>query len=263
MGVTNRLLFDPSNTGASSSIGAYVLAGTDGDQIGSETLNSLEWLRVTGPIIDSSGNEVGVTSNALDVNVASGSISADMDGVYNGATNTDPDNIGLIVHDRAASPADSDQSFRTTGGAASADNVTAANVHGLDVNSFLMGYDGTTWDRLTASNTAGALDVHLAGGTLTTSDAALADTAIENTATAVSTSAVNVVSSALANRKYLFLANEGNKSLYFGKSGVTTANGWPLHKGMALEARIGPSVTAQIIGDTGASSEDLRVMELS
>ncbi len=110
-------------------------------------------------------------------------------------------------------------------------------------------------------NADGALYVDVSAASLTVTD--IADTAIENATTAVSTSAVNVVSSALANRKWLFLANEGNKSLYFGKTGVTTSNGFPLHRGMQLECRVGPSVTPQVIGGTGASSEDLRVMELS
>lgn len=173
MGVTNRLLYNPTDAdtrAASSTIGSHFLTGLDGTPIGHETLNSLDWFRVTGPIIDSAGNEVAVTSNALDVNIASGTIDVD---------------------------------------------------------------DG------------------------------LADTAIENTTTAVSTAAVNIVTSALALRKYVALANEGNKDLYFGKTGVTTANGFPLYPGMQQVWRIGPSVTAQMIGGTGASSEDLRVMELS
>ena len=47
MSVSARLDFDPTNANslaASHSVGAYVRAGTDGDLIGSETLNSLEWL---------------------------------------------------------------------------------------------------------------------------------------------------------------------------------------------------------------------------
>jgi len=173
MGVSTRLAFDPTDAdsiAASHSVGAFVRAGTDGDLIGSETLNSLEWLRTTGPIIDSAGNEVSVTGNALDVNI-----------------------------------------------------VTAPG-------------DGSD---------------------------DLANTAIENTATAVSLVAVDVVGTALTGRKWLYIANEGNKSLYFGKTGVTTANGWPMHRGERLEARVGASITPQLIGGTGASSEDARVMEFS
>jgi hypothetical protein len=112
-------------------------------------------------------------------------------------------------------------------------------------------------------STTGSLNVHVANAGDIDIDDDLADTAIENTATAVSTSAVNVVSSALADRKHLFLANLGNIRLYFGKTGVTTANGFPLFPREKLAARIGPSVAPQIIGAAGASAEDLRVMELS
>lgn len=173
MGVSTRLDFDPTDAdsiAASHNVGAFVRAGTDGDLIGSETLNSLEWLRVTGPIIDSSGNEVTVTGGALNVNIAS-------------------------------APGD------------------------------------------------GSDD--------------LANVAIENTARSLSTTAIDVVTSALSARKWLYVANEGNKSMYFGKTGVTTANGWPMHRGERLEARIGAAVTPQIIGGAGSSGEDIRVMELS
>jgi hypothetical protein len=113
------------------------------------------------------------------------------------------------------------------------------------------------------NSTTGSLDVHVANAGDIDIDDDLADTAIENTATAVSTTAVDVVGSALAGRKHLFLANLGNKRLFFGKTGVTAVNGFPLFPREKLAARIGPSVAPQIIGATGASAEDLRVMELS
>jgi len=173
MGVTSRLIYDPTDAdsrAASSRVGSLVLTGIDATPIGHETLDSVDWLRVTGPIIDSAGNAVTVTGGKLDVNIAGGFVDLDDD---------------------------------------------------------------------------------------------LADTAIENTATAVSAVAVNLVTSALPSRKHLGLSNEGNKSLYFGKTGVTAVNGFPLHPGMQQVWRIGPSVTPQIIGGAGASSEDLRVIELS
>lgn len=97
-------------------------------------------------------------AGALDVNITN-AIVVDLDGVYDAGTNPTPDTVGAIVHTRAATPDETNQTFRTTGGTANADDVVAANVHGLDVNSFLMGYDGTTWDRLTA--TGGALNVNI------------------------------------------------------------------------------------------------------
>lgn len=172
MSVTNRLVFDPAEAASHSNVGAYIRAGSDGDLIASQTIAAEEWLNVASALHDGSGNAISSTGGALDVNIASSS---------------------------------------------------------LTVNA----------------------------------DDSLANTAIENTATLVSATAVKVVSSALANRKWLYLANEGNKTLFFGKTGVTTANGFPLYPGMQQEYRIGAAVAPQIIGDAGATYEDLRVMELS
>ena len=134
--------------------------------------------------------------------------------------------------------------------------------HTLDANgdSVRLG-DGTDFITSTLEGSKQALDVYVANAIDV--DDGIANTAIENTATAVSTTAVNCVASALASRKYMFVANEGNKKGYFGKTGVTTANGFPLHANMIHSFRVGPAVAPQFIGGTGASSEDYRVMELS
>jgi hypothetical protein len=133
----------------------------------------------------------------------------------------------------------------------------------LNTASKLYASDGGVLTEVTMSGDAGAIDVNVVN-TFTVNDAALADTAIANGATAVSTTAIDV-STPLANRKYLYLANEGNKSLYIGAGGgtVTAANGFPLHPGMQIEMRIGASQDLEVIGETGASSEDLRYLEAS
>lgn len=302
MGVTNRLIFDPTDANsiaASSTIGSHILSGTDGSQIGHETLNSLDWLRVAGVLVDSAGNEVGVTSGALDVNLASGSLStayayaedsafteAD-EGVHNLTVRQDTlatstsadgdyasmksDSLGRIymTDDQVLSELQGgiDVTIQNTEIAVTqgTDSPWAVEATDLDIRDLDSASDSVAaWLSDGSGNaigsTAGALDVNIASGDV---DDDLADTAIENTATAVSTTAVNVVSSALSGRKWMYLANEGNKTLYFGKTGVTTANGFPMHAGMQMEVRIGPSVAPQIIGGAGASSEDLRVMELS
>jgi len=88
-----------------------------------------------------------------------------INGLYNAVTNTDPSQIGLVTHTRAATPADSDQIIRVTGGTP-ADNLANADIHTQDVSSFLMGYDSGTsqWDRVTI--TSGALDVNISSGNL-------------------------------------------------------------------------------------------------
>jgi len=282
MSVTAQLKFNPTDAdsiAASHSVGAYVRAGTDGDLIGSETLNSVEWLRTAGPIIDSSGNEVGVTSNQLDVNVAGfnatdvdirsldHTTAGDADSIRLGdgtnffTSTSENGDIALDVHlsnTEIAVIQGSDSPWTV--------DATDLDIRSLDhtsagENDSVRLGDGTDFITSTLEGGKQALDVYVANDIDV--DDGIADTAIENTATAVSTTAVNVVSSALAARKYLYLANQGNKYLYFGKTGVTTANGFPMASGEKFEFRIGPSVTPQIIGGTGASSEDLRVMELS
>ena len=273
MGVTNRLIFNPTDAdsiAASSSMGAYVRAGTDGDLIGSETLNSLEWLRTTGPIIDSTGNEVAVTANALDVNIASGTLSTTYDYAEDSAHSSG--NVGAFgltvrVDDLTAVPATAlagtELDYQAYISGPNGELFVGGNQFDIDdlnatddaVSSWTKDGTGTA-----ITSTGGALDVNILSGDI---DDSLANTAIENTATAVSLVAVNVVGSALANRKWLYLCNNANKNLFFGKTGVTTSNGFPMGGQEKFEFRIGPAVAPQIIGGTGASAEDLRVMELS
>lgn len=152
--------------------------------------------------------------------------------------------------------------------AALAGNLTVIATN-LDIRDLVAATDSvSSWVKDGSGNaitsSGGALDVNIQSSDITFDiDDDLCNVAIENTATAVSTSAINIVSSALANRKFLALANEGNKILYFGKNGVTTSNGFPLYMREKAMFRIGASVAPQIIGAAGSSNEDLRVMELS
>jgi len=112
-------------------------------------------------------------------------------------------------------------------------------------------------------STAGALNVNISSGSVTTSDAALANTAIKAVAETVTTSAALVVDGAdeLAARKYLFLYNNGSKEVFIGESGVTTSSGFPLPPGSALEARIGAAVDVYMISASG--SQNVRTLQLS
>ena len=242
MGVTNRLVYDPTDANsiaASSTVGAYILAGDDGSPIGS-------------------------TSNALDVNIGAVSDLDIRDLVYTqdsvtahqGGTWT----IDSITNDVNVTQGTSPWVIGDGGGSITVDasqlDIDDLNATDDAVAAWLSDGSGNA-----IGSTGGSLDVNVTNDIDV--DDGIANTAIENTATAVSTSAVNVVSSALSSRKYIAFANEGNKALFVGKTGVTTANGFPLYPGMQQSWRIGPSVAVQAIGGTGASSEDLRVMELS
>lgn len=271
--LTSSLVFDPTETAASSNVGAYVRAGSDGDLIASQTIAAEEWLNVASALFDSAGNGITSTGGALDVNFASGNVALasefDEDTAH---TSGDKGQfiLGLRVDDLSAVPAavlagtegDYQGLISNANGAlyvAGVDfdirDLTAASD---TVASWLSDASGNPID-----STTGSLNVHVANAGDIDVDDDLADTAILGSATAVSTTAVNVVTSALANRKHMFLANLGNKALFFGQSGVTPANGFPLFPREKLAARIGPSIAPQIIGDAGSSSEDLRVLELS
>lgn len=120
-------------------------------------------------------------------------------------------------------------------------------------------------ESITVQNGSGASAVNIQDGgnsiTVDFIDPDLANTAIQNTATNVTTTAGNIVGSALANRKDLFVANMGANLVYFGKNGVTAANGFPIFKNEKLQARIGAALAPQAI--TASGTAELRVMELA
>ncbi len=262
MSATGRLVFDPTDADsidASHSVGSFTRS-SDGTLIDHKTIAAAEWLNTASAMHSGDGTALTDTAGALDVNIASGSLGVDLEGVYDLGTNANPDNVGIIGHTRAAAPDETDQLIRQTGGILG-DDLSNADIHALDTAAFMMAYDGTNFDRVLQTN--GALHVDIQDASIAVEDVALADAAIENTAVAVSTTAVNAVASALSGRKYIALANEGNKKMYSGKTGVTAINGFPVHPGERQFWRLGPAVAMQLIGGTGANAEDIRVMELS
>lgn len=104
-----------------------------------------------------------------------------------------------------------------------------------------------------------ALDVNV----VAQADAALADTAILASAAALTAAntADPVVSSALANRKYLFVRNNDNRVMYVGQDGVTTANGFPVSPGSYIEMRAGASVVVDYVSEK--TGHAIRTLELS
>lgn len=256
-----------------------------------------------GAVLHAGSTELTTTlegaKQALDVYVAN-SLTMDADGVYDGGSNTDPDNVGLIGHTRAASPTDVEQVERVTVGAASSDDVVAANVHGLDVNAFGMVYDGATWDRLLG--TGGAVHIHDGGNSITvdgsvtvtatqldiddlnaTDDAVQAwafdgaGTAIGSVsdhlhvsasadggvvASAVATSQVEAALPTAANRMYLDLYNHGSHEVYLGATGVSVASGFPIFPGVYRMYEAGPAIALYGINKAGKTS-DLRCLELT
>lgn len=156
----------------------------------------------------------------------------------------------------------------TLNGAKQSLDVNVSNPLEIDVGINAADDSVASWTKDGSGNsitsTTGFLDVNLAasGVTITTSDAALANTAIKSTATPASTTAALVVATSLASRKYLTLQNLGASAVFFGDTTVTASTGLRLSNGAMLEGlRIGPAIAPKVLTLAGAA--DCRVMELS
>lgn len=211
--------------------------------------------------------------DALDVNIIN-AITVDLDGVYDVSDNPLPDNAGLIAHTRSASPSAVEQVERTTAGVASADDVVAANVHGLDVNAFNMIFDGTNWDRL--RGTAGALNINDGGNSITVDDGAgsltvdfTSDPALANVGylatrkTNIADVEVALLASQLAGRKYFLGMNNSHKSIEIINPSGAFGAGFPIYPGVYQMLRAGPALNFKVIGPTGAVGLDFAVLELA
>lgn len=239
--------------------------------------------RIGAVLINADGTGITYTTvgakKALDVNLATALAQVEINGVYNVSTNANPSNTGLVGATRNATPGVAQQANILTSGEANADAIVAANVWGLDVNSFMMAYNGTTWDRVQL--TSGALNVNISSqslnpititgtvtanagsGTFTVSDAALANTSLKTTQKSVTATAAAVLSSALSNRKYLYVQNADKVFLYLGDSTVTSSNGIKLSPGAIAEFRFGASNNGLYgVAPTG-DTVDTRLLEAS
>ncbi len=271
----DKLIYDATTPSDGDSVAAYLRTGT--------------------------GALTSTVPGALDVNLVSPiSVAVDLDGDYDAGTNPTPDSAGMLVHDRAAAPAVSDQNKRTTGAAASSDAVVAANVHGLDANAFGMIFNGTTWDRMRGTN--GSLNVAPLGnvaddaadsgnpvkiGSRAVSGALTALSATgdradllsdlyrrvwvntapnvggSNAAVSVDTTAggVTLFASVLAGRRFVRIQNLGSKAIFWGFGTVTSANGARIAGGSTETFECGPDLVPKAIAESG--TQDVRVVQLA
>lgn len=224
-----RLGFDITDADtilASDNVGSWLRAGTDGDQLSSTNVGGKE---------------------GLDVNIIN-SLTVDLDGVYDGVSNLDPDNVGAIFHVRAATPADTDQTKRTTAAAGSSDAIVAANFHGIDTNSALLGFNGTTYDRIRSWKSTGVIRaVELA-------------TAWKVSAATVGLTAGELAATPLANRIKIRVQNLGNRDIWVSTTNaVTASNGYLIPAKGEEEFPFGEDVDVWAIGDAAGIS--VRVLE--
>ena len=233
--VTSRLQYDPTTPASGSIVGAYIL--------------------------DADGNEINA-ANPLEVNLAG---VTDLD-IRDLTHVSDSVKVGDGT-DFLAIAADGSIAVTDNGGSLTVDGTVTVTATQLDIDDLNATDDAVAaWLSDGSGNaigsTAGALDVNIASGFVDADDS-LANTAINAAAVAVSTSLIDVVASPLSGRKWIALSNEGNKSVFIGTTADTAATGFPLHPGMQSVWRIGATPALKIIGETGASSEDVRYLELS
>lgn len=211
---------------------------------------------------DGTGNAITSTAGALDVNLKSPvvvdvSLSHTNDSVRLGdgtsllTSTTVGADIGLDVNLINASIAVTATNLDIRDLTAASDSVQAWAFDGAGtaLTSTLVGADQ-------------ALDVNIVN-TITTSDSALANTAIASAANplSVANTAENVVVSPLANRKYLFIQNVGNLKAYIGASGVTSATGYPIAPGSEIMLRAGAAVDIEWV--SANTSQEIRTLELA
>lgn len=134
-------------------------ANPDADGIDPTTVFALDTVGYLYGWSGSAWDRLEQTAGSLNVNITN-PITVNLDGIYDVGTNPTPDSAGSIHHTRATTPDATNQTLRSTGATASSDNVTPGTVWGIDTNSFMMGFDGTNWDRLrTAGTGTGVLAV--------------------------------------------------------------------------------------------------------
>jgi hypothetical protein len=270
----DQLIFDVTDAttmAQTDQVGAIIQGIRSGakELINSQQINSLEWLNVAAAMFASDGVGITQTGGALDVNLKSPVVVAvDLDGDYDVSTNPTPDSVGLIAHDRNATPGAAQQNQRPTAAApGTLASASLGTAHGLDTNAFMMAIDDVSGDAelLSKDNVSNGLNVHLAGSdvTIAVSDAALAQTAIATAEETldVAATAQDVVASPLAARKYLYIYNYDNQRMFVGQSGVTAADGFPISPGSYMELRAGAAVDIEYV--SAKLGHAIRTMELS
>ena len=115
-------------------------------------------LDVYSATADGAGNPITSTGGALDINVKSGALTVDINGIYNVGTNPTPDNVGIIGSSRAVAGL-ANQTLQFTGGGVGSDAIDPANIVAQDANAFGMMWDSVAgkWQRIPGTLAGGQL----------------------------------------------------------------------------------------------------------
>lgn len=139
--------------------------------------------------------------------------------------------------------------------------VTATN---LDIRDLVFATDKVDASGSEVSLSAGtlaALETINIGNTVSVTDATY--TTLKNIAETVGVAAAAIVAGAneLVNRRKLYVYNNGNKMMYIGESGITTATGFPLPPGSILDILAGPAMDIFAIAD--AANQNMRTLQIA
>lgn len=211
---------------------------------------------------DGAGNAVGSTGGAIHISDAGGSITVD-------ATDLDIRNLSAAQDNVAISDGTDTLGVNADGSINITDNggsltVDASQLDIDDLNATDDAVQAWTFDGTgnAIGSTAGALNAYITGsGPLTINDAALANTAIQADDEDVTTTSAALLTTNLSNRKYIYLYNNGNKTVYIGGSGVATTDGFPVFPGSMLEMRAGAAVSIHAVSEAG--TQDIRALQIS
>lgn len=221
----DQLTFDTANPNDNQNVGAYVRAGSDGDQIASQTIAAEEWLNVAAALHAGDGTAITQSGGALDVNVASGDINIEIDYEYAEDSAAAGGEIGAYVL------------------AVRQDTLASSTSADGDFASFKVDSLG----RLYVASTVSAPNTGTSNGSITV-DTTAGGTAIPTTA--------------LSSRQYIMVQNLGGADVFLGFGTVTTANGIKLaNKSSFGPIDLGPGLSLK--GITSSGTADVRYMEVA
>ena len=240
-----KIFFDPTSADtieSSSSIGAFIRAGIDGELIDS-TSNALHVLFTN--------TSIAVTATDLDIRDLS-STTDSVSAVQSGIWTIDSITNAVSIIDGGNSITVDAVDFDIRGISAASDSIS----------SWLKDGTGTAITSTLVGSSQG-LDVNVLNTDLSVNDAALANAALTASKHAANDVASSLIAAPLAERKYLYVYNNSGQTIYLGGTGVTSTTGFPVFPGSMLDARAGSSIDFKVICASGKVAQDIRCLELA
>ena len=232
---------DADTLAASDKVGAHVLSD-DGTAITHHTVGSDEGLDVY--ILNSS---IEVTATDLDIR----DLSFATDSVNVSGSEVSLDAATLAALETITVEQGTSPWVIGDGGGSITVDATDLDIRDLDAasDSVAAWLSDGAGNAITSSG--GALDVNIQSS----------DIEIDGTLDVSASTTGAILASQLADRRFMWFQNLGNKNVFIGASGVTTANGIRMSPGAVAEFRFGPALSLHAVAAAG--TQDCRVLEAS